>query len=178
MPVVPGQTVVHPHHGPSTVDSVFSRTVKGRKISYARLEVLGQDLTVAVPVDMLDEVGVRDVMDTTRIEAIFDVLVADSLPFEKVWSRRMKSAQDRVASGDLVKVAEVVRDLRRREEESGISFGERTLMRDALVPLVSELAIGLEIEESAADTAVERAILEQVAPDLAADDQKSLAPAS
>ncbi|MGC5617198.1 CarD family transcriptional regulator [Georgenia sp. Z1491] len=178
MPVVPGQTVVHPHHGPSTVDTVFTRTVKGAKVSYARLQVLGQDLTVAVPVDMLDEVGVRDVMDLDRIGTIFEVLVAESLPFEKVWSRRMKSAQDRVATGDLLKVAEVVRDLRRREEEPGISFGERTLMRDALLPLVSELAIGLEIDEEAADQMVDRAILEQVSPDLTPAARATLAPAS
>ncbi|MGO1174245.1 MAG: CarD family transcriptional regulator [Actinomycetaceae bacterium] len=176
MPFVPGQTVVHPHHGPSVLAKVFTRKVKGASVKYARLDVQGQELAVAIPLDRLEEVGVREVMDAEQISKVLGILADESAPFEKVWSRRIKAAQDKVSTGDASQIAAVVRDLYRRETDSGISFGERTLMRDAREPLVAEMAIGLGVDAERAGEIVDHAILEREVPEIGSD--KQLAPAS
>ncbi|GGE84815.1 CarD family transcriptional regulator [Mycetocola zhadangensis] len=153
-----GQTVVYPHHGPATITSIFSRTVKGNEIEYLKLEVHDTKLSVSVPVASADQVGIRAVLGEDEMKALFDVLRAPTVDEEDKWSRRMKDNQEKIKVGDILTIASVVRDLTRRNEEKGLSLAERDLLRHAQGPLVTEIALSLGIEHDEAEAALHNAL--------------------
>src|SRR3954447_17896642 len=110
-----GETVVYPHHGAALIESIETRTIKGEDKLYLVLKVAQGDLTVRVPADNVDLVGVRDVVGAEGLEEAFDVLRAPHAEEPTNWSRRYKANLEKLASGDVIKVAEVVRALWRRE---------------------------------------------------------------
>ena len=125
-----GETVVYPNHGAAVIEALETRTIKGEEKLYLVLRIVGQnDLVVRVPACNLDLVGVRDVVDADGLERVFTVLRAPHAEEPTNWSRRYKANLEKLHSGNVLKVAEVVRDLWRRERERGLSaekFPERT----------------------------------------------------
>ncbi|HEY7859309.1 MAG TPA: CarD family transcriptional regulator [Candidatus Nanopelagicales bacterium] len=152
-----GDTVVYPHHGAAKIEAVEKRTVKGVERDYLVLRVAQGDLTVRVPSDNVDLVGVRDVVDQAGLDRVFDVLRQPYTEEPTNWSRRYKANLEKLASGDVIKVAEVVRDLWRRERERGLSAGEKRMLAKARQILVSELALAEKTNEDKAE-----AILDEV----------------
>lgn len=152
-----GDTVVYPHHGAALIESVETRVIKGEEREYLVLRVAQGDLTVRVPADNVDLVGVRDVVNAEGLDRVFDVLRQPYTEEPTNWSRRYKANLEKLASGDVIKVAEVVRDLWRRERERGLSAGEKRLLANARRILVSELALAENTNEDKAE-----AILDEV----------------
>src|SRR5690625_351976 len=161
-----GQVVVHPHHGPATVKRTFSRSIRGERRKYLRLQVHHDDLLVAVPVETAEEIGVRPTIDLEEVREIFDVLLAESGKQEKVWSRRIKSNTERLRTGDMKTVAALIRDLTRQNDEKRLAFGEMKLLRDATGPFVAELALVLSKDAEEVTEMMNAAILEDVKPEL------------
>lgn len=161
-----GQVVVHPHHGPATVAGTFSRTIKAAQVHYVQLVVERKDLELSVPLEKAKELGIRPLMSAKQVGRLFDRLVAKSGHQESQWSRRIKHNVDRLNSGNALTIAELVRDLVRRETEKGLSLGERDLLRDARRPVVDELAIVLGLSEEETEQALDDAILQGTRPDL------------
>lgn len=108
----------------------------------------------------------RAVLDPTEVRELFKVFVAEGDEEASNWSRRIKANTDRFRSGDINTIAGLVRDLTRRENDKGLSFGERSLLRDALQPLVSEMSIVLSISDDDATALINSAILESRIPEL------------
>jgi len=152
-----GDTVVYPHHGAATIEAIEKRMVKGIERDYLVLRVAQGDLTVRVPADNVDLVGVRDVVNQEGLDRVFDVLRQPYTEEPTNWSRRYKANLEKLASGDVIKVAEVVRDLWRRERERGLSAGEKRMLAKARQILVSELALAENTNEDKAE-----AILDEV----------------
>jgi CarD family transcriptional regulator len=152
-----GDTVVYPHHGAATIEAIEKRTVKGVERDYLVLRVAQGDLTVRVPSENVDLVGVRDVVNQEGLDRVFDVLRQPYTEEPTNWSRRYKANLEKLASGDVIKVAEVVRDLWRRERERGLSAGEKRMLAKARQILVSELALAENTNEDKAE-----AILDEV----------------
>ncbi|CAN5644433.1 CarD family transcriptional regulator [soil metagenome] len=152
-----GETVVYPHHGAAHIDAMETRTIKGEERLYLVLKVAQGDLTVRVPADNVDLVGVRDVVGREGLDRVFAVLRAPHTEEPTNWSRRYKANLEKLASGDVIKVAEVVRDLWRRERERGLSAGEKRMLAKARQILVSELALAEHTNEDKAE-----AILDEV----------------
>jgi len=123
-----GDTVVYPHHGAARIDEIEIRTIKGEDKTYLVLKVDKGDLTVRVPADNAELVGVRDVVGQEGLERVFEVLRAPYTEEPTNWSRRYKANLEKLASGDVNKVAEVVRDLWRRDRERGLSAGEKRML--------------------------------------------------
>lgn len=161
-----GQIVVHPHHGPATVKKISSRTLRGEKKQYLTLLTHQDEMSVAVPVDLAEEMGVRPLMDAAGVKEIFEILTGESSPFDKVWSRRFKDYTERLNSGDVITTAGLVRDITRRNHESRVSYGEMGVLRDATGPLVAELALALDAEKEKVEEVIEQAILEGEMPKL------------
>ena len=147
-----GETVVYPHHGAAKIIEVKKRKLGGEEKLFLKLQVNQGDLTIEVPAENCDLVGVRDVIDQEGLEQVFEVLRAPFTEEPTNWSRRYKANLEKLASGDVIKVSEVVRDLWRRDQEvKSLSAGEKRMLAKARQILVSELALAEKTDEEKAE---------------------------
>ena len=142
-----GETVVYPHHGAALIEEIKTRTIRGEEKLYLVLKVAQGDLTIEVPAENCDLVGVRDVVGQEGLDRVFEVLRAPFTEEPTNWSRRYKANLEKLASGDVIKVSEVVRDLWRRDQDRGLSAGEKRMLAKARQILVSEIALALKADE-------------------------------
>jgi CarD family transcriptional regulator len=146
-----GETLVYPHHGAVTITNIENLTVKGVAREFMTLTVRTSELTIKLPVENIDLVGVRDVIGPDGVAAVFDVLREPFVEEPTNWSRRYKANQEKMASGSVFRVSEVVRDLWRRDQDKGVSAGEKRMLQKAWQVLASELALARqETDEEAA----------------------------
>jgi CarD family transcriptional regulator len=150
-----GDTVVYPHHGAARIEAITTRTIKGEERTYLVLKVDKGDLTVQVPADNAELVGVRDVVGQEGLERVFDVLRMPHTEEPTNWSRRYKANLEKLASGDVNKV---VRDLWRRDKERGLSAGEKRMLAKARQILVSELALAEKTNEDKAEALLDEVL--------------------
>ena len=154
-----GETVVYPNHGPAVIEDIETRTMKGEERLYLVLRIVGEnDLVVRVPANSLDLVGVRDVVDADGLERVFSVLRAPHTEEPTNWSRRYKANLEKLHSGTVMKAAEVVRDLWRRERERGLSAGEKRMLAKARTILVSELALAEKVSDDRAEVMLDEVL--------------------
>ena len=165
-----GQTVVYPHHGAATIEEIATRKIRGEEKTYLTLRVTQGDLKIQVPADNVDLVGVRDVVDEDGLEEVVSVLRAPYVEEPTNWSRRFKANQEKIATGDIVKVSEVVRDLTRRDASKKLSTGEKRMLTKARQILTSELAMARDIDKSAASDRLDSILAESAETDDSADD--------
>ncbi|PPF88546.1 CarD family transcriptional regulator [Subtercola sp. Z020] len=145
-----GETVVYPHHGAATITEVTTRIIKGEERVYLTLQVNQGDLVIKVPAQNVELVGVRDVIGHDGVDRVFEVLRTPFTEEPTNWSRRFKANGEKLASGDVIKVSEVVRDLWRRDQDKGLSAGEKSMLAKARQILVSELALAEKTDEEKA----------------------------
>ena len=142
-----GEVVVYPHHGAARIADIEQREIGGEKLDYLVLQILQSDLEVRVPIKNTELVGVREVVNEEGLQKVFSVLRETDVEEAGNWSRRYKANQERLASGDINKVAEVVRDLWRRDQGKGLSAGEKRMLGKARQILVGELALAEPVDE-------------------------------
>lgn len=153
-----GDTVVYPHHGAALIEAIEIKTIGGREREYLVLKVAQGDLTVKVPAENAEVVGVRDVVGKEGLERVFQVLCAPHTEEPTNWSRRYKANLEKLASGDVNKVAEVVRDLWRREQDRGLSAGEKRMLTKARQILVGELALAESTNDQKAESILDEVL--------------------
>jgi len=158
MKFVVGETVVYPHHGAAKIVEVADKTLRGETKTYLQLKVAQGELTIWVPAENVEMVGVRDVIDKKGVEQVFGVLRAEFIEEPTNWSRRYKANLEKLASGDVVKVLEVVRDLWRRDQDRGLSAGEKRMLVKARQILVSELALAKKTDEEKASALLDEVL--------------------
>ncbi|MBH5302182.1 CarD family transcriptional regulator [Corynebacterium ulcerans] len=146
-----GDTVVYPHHGAAVIEAIEQREMNGETLEFLVLQINQSDLVVRVPSKNAELVGVRDIVDDEGLQKVFGFLREIDVEEAGNWSRRFKANQERLASGDVNKVAEVVRDLWRRDQGRGLSAGEKRMLAKARQILVGELALAENIDEKKAD---------------------------
>jgi CarD family transcriptional regulator len=146
-----GAKVVYPHHGAGTVVKKESREVLGQKREYLTIRILHNDMTVQVPADNAEAVGLRPVIDEKMVEVVVKALKGGGTQMPKNWNRRFKHNRDKMKTGDVLELAEVVRNLSLRDHEKGLSTGEKQMFVKAKKILASELmyAKGMDAEEAA-----------------------------
>ncbi|PSA78459.1 CarD family transcriptional regulator [Corynebacterium diphtheriae] len=142
-----GDTVVYPHHGAAVIEAIEHREMGGETLEYLVLQINQSDLVVRVPSKNAELVGVRDVVDDDGLQKVFGFLRETDVEEAGNWARRFKANQERLASGDVNKVAEVVRDLWRRDQGKGLSAGEKRMLAKARQVLVGELALAENKDE-------------------------------
>lgn len=155
-----GETVVYPHHGAALIEAVETRTIKGVEREYLVLRVEQGDLTVRVPSTNVELVGVREVVGAEGLTEVFDVLRAPHTEEPTNWSRRYKANLEKLASGNPLKVAEVVRDLWRRDRERGLSAGEKRMLTKARDILVGEVALAEASTKDDAEVLLDKVLAE------------------
>ncbi|MDT7509892.1 CarD family transcriptional regulator [Bifidobacterium sp. H1HS16N] len=148
-----GDMVVYPRHGAARVDAITERTVKGVTRKYLQLSVLSSDgLVINVPVENAAKVGVRDIVDAKAVAKVFEILRTPVVEEKEMnWSRRYKLNVEKIATGEVNKIAEVVRDLSQRDvDEHGLSAGEKRMLIKARKILTSEIALSEKLDEDEA----------------------------
>ena len=146
-----GDKVVYPHHGAGTVVKKETRTVLKQQRVYLTIKILHNDMTVNVPAENAERVGLRKVIDEGMVEEVLEVLHGAGTKMPKNWNRRFKYNRDKMKTGDIFELAEVVRNLSLRDQEKGLSTGEKQMFVKAKKILVSELmyAKGMDEEDTA-----------------------------
>ncbi len=152
-----GDKVVYPMHGAGVIEAIEEKEVLGASQRYYIMRLPMGDMRVMIPTHNVEEIGLRRVISETEVEEVFAVLRADRTTMSTNWNRRYRANLEKIKSGDIYEVAEVVRNLVFRDREKGLSTGERKMLDSAKQILVSELVLAKGIDEEDANE-----ILEQV----------------
>ena len=159
-----GDKVVYPHHGAGTVVSKDVRVVLGQEREYLTIRILHNDMTVNVPADNAERVGLRKVIDEEAVKKVVKYLTSGGTEMPKNWNRRFKHNRDKMKTGDIYELAEVVRNLALRDHEKGLSTGEKQMYVKAKKILASELMYAKNLSEEEAHAWLEEVLANPVAP--------------
>ena len=156
-----GDKVVYPHHGAGTVVKKEKREVLGQQREYLTIKILHNDMTVNVPAENAEKVGLCKVIGEDMVKVVVKALTGGGTQMPKNWNRRFKHNRDKMKTGDVLELAEVVRNLALRDHEKGLSTGEKQMFVKAKKILASELMYAKEMDEDEAaewlDGVLERA---------------------
>ena len=150
-----GDTVVHPEHGAAVIEELRDREFLGEKRKYLVLRVAYGDLTLMIPVDSTEEVGLRQVVSKNEVKKVLKVLTEEESSMAANWSRRFKNNMEKLHSGDPYQVAEVLRNLSIRDREKGLSAGEKRMIQKARQILISELSYATGKSEEDAEIMID-----------------------
>ena len=144
-----GDKVLYPMHGAGVIQQVKSCEILGEVKDYYLLHVPCGDMEVMIPVEACDDIGVRPVGTQEEIDEAISVLGRDSTELSGNWSKRYRANTEKLKSGDIIMVAEVVRNLTRHDRVSGLSAGEKKMLSNARKILQSEIMLvtGMDEEE-------------------------------
>jgi CarD family transcriptional regulator len=155
-----GDNVVYPHHGAGKVLKKELRKMFGEEREYLTIKILHNDMTVMVPCENAALAGLRRVIDEETVQKVLAVLQDDVSDMPKNWNRRFKHNRDKIKTGDIYELTEVVRNLAIREYEKGLSTGEKQMFTRAKKILASELMYALEMDEAEAEEHLDNLLAE------------------
>ena len=145
-----GDKVVYPHHGAGTVVKKEVREVLGEKREYMTIQIQHNDMVVNVPTENAERVGLRRVISEDMVIKVVKVLSGSGTQMPKNWNRRFKHNRDKMKTGDIFELAEVVMNLSLRDHEKGLSTGEKQMFVKAKKILASELMYAKQRDEDQA----------------------------
>ena len=157
-----GDTVIYPQHGACLVQGSKKMTVDGQTREYLILKSVIGEMTLSVPVENADVVGVRPPVNADELDDLVSVLSKPDPRVPSNWSRRFKNHQEKLKSGDVYQVAEVVRNLAARNRDAALSAAERTMYERARINLVSEIAPALKVSAEEAEAFLDQALAKGV----------------
>ena len=146
-----GDNVVYPHHGAGVVIKKESRDMMGEAKDYLTIKILHNDMTVMVPCDNAAIAGLRRVINEEQVRRVIDVLTGDVSEMPKNWNRRFKYNREKIKTGDVYELSEVVRNLAIREMQKGLSTGEKQMYTRAKKILASEFMYALDKDADGAE---------------------------
>lgn len=157
-----GATVVYPVHGVAEVVGSETRTVAGKAATYLVLAISGEsrggDLRILVREDQFETIGIRPAMSSDDASQVLDVLAVVDPRLSATWSRRFKSHQEKLKSGDVFDLAEVVRNLALRQQERTLGAADKAMYRRARTSLLAELAVTWGVSTDSAAERVDGAL--------------------
>ncbi len=142
-----GDKVVYPHHGAGTVVKKEVREILGQKREYLTIKIVHSDMVVNVPTENSDRVGLRRVINETQVTEVVKALTGTGTEMPKNWNRRFKHNRDKIKTGNVLELAEVVRNLSLRDHEKGLSTGEKQMFVKTKKILASELMYAKQMDE-------------------------------
>jgi len=135
-----GDNIVYPMHGAGTIESIEEKNILGENQKYYVINMPGE-VKVMVPTLKAEMNGVRNVIDNEEAVKVFKVLEQDISEMSNNWNKRYRDNMEKIKSGDIYEVADVVRNLSFKQKEKGLSTGEKKMLMNAKQILVSELAL-------------------------------------
>jgi len=153
---------VYPRHGVAVVEGVVEIVVLGERKTCLKVRLVHGNLTITVPVDSAEQVGLRGVARKRDAEAVFDVLRLDEGELPPLWNQRYKTNLSKLMTGDIHQGAEVVRDLSLRGRRTSLSSAERDMLFKARQILISELSCSFASTEESAEAMLDGALSESI----------------
>ena len=142
-----GDKVVYPMHGAGIIEGVEEKEILGETRKYYVLRLPLKNMKVLLPVDNIEQLGLRMIITADQVNGVFGVLEEDISAMPQNWNRRYRSNMEKVKSGDIYEVADVVRNLMLMDREKGLSTGERKMLTNSKQILVSELCLAQDSTE-------------------------------
>ncbi len=136
-----GDRVVYPMHGAGVIEAIEEKEILGARKKYYVMKMPLGEMKVLIPTDNITQVGLRGVIEREKVEEVFVVLQGEQPKMSTNWNRRYRNHLEKIKSGDIFEVAEVVRNLMLRDREKGLSTGESKMLDTARQILISELIL-------------------------------------
>ena len=152
-----GDKIVYPMHGAGTIDAIEEKDILGEKQNYYIIKMPGE-VKVMVPISKAGDIGVRSVIDKAEAGKVLEVLEANETEMSNNWNKRYKENMEKMKSGSIYEVADVVRNLSYKQKEKGLSTGEKKMLNNAKKILVSELVLAEHASENEVENLVENKI--------------------
>ncbi|HHX94434.1 MAG TPA: CarD family transcriptional regulator [Clostridia bacterium] len=150
-----GDKVVYPMHGAGIIEAIEEKEVLGKKRQYYIMRMPIGNMKVMVPMDNVQQVGLRRVVGMEDIETVMAILKQEDTDMSSNWNRRYRANMEKIKSGNIFEVAEVVRNLLHRDKAKGLSTGERKMLENARQILVSEMVLAQDKEEDQVESLLE-----------------------
>lgn len=152
-----GDKIVYPMHGAGTIDAIEQKDILGEKQDYYIIKMPGE-VKVMVPIVKAEEVGVRNVINKAEAGKVLEVLEANETEMSNNWNKRYKENMEKMKSGNVYEIADVVRNLSYKQKEKGLSTGEKKMLINAKQILVSELVLAEHASENEVEDLIENKI--------------------
>ncbi len=153
-----GDKIVYPMHGAGIIEEIEEKQILGQTREYYILKVPCGDMKIMIPIDGSDNIGVRPIIPKDRLREVYALLSADSTEMSSNWNRRYRENMELLRTGDICKVAEVVRNLMRTDRTKKLSTGEKKMLANAKQILISELILVTKMSYEEADRVIETAV--------------------
>ena len=154
-----GDKIVHPMHGAGVIESIVEEKLSGTLIPFYVFKMPISGLTLKIPTANSEMIGIRSVSTADAIEAVIDKIPSLSIDMTANWNHRYRENMERIKSGDLLEVAGVIKALMHRDNERGLSNGERKMLHSAKQILISEIVLAESVEYPAAEARVNAVML-------------------
>jgi CarD family transcriptional regulator len=143
-----GDLAVYPAHGVGRIESIETREISGEKQDFYIMKILDNNMIIMIPVDNVESVGLRDIIDEQEVSKVYEIMKKRDIPADnQTWNRRYREYMEKIKTGSVFEVAEVLRDLYLLKVEKDLSFGERKMLDTAQSLLLKELSIAKETDE-------------------------------
>lgn len=157
MPFEIGEKAVYPAHGVGVIKDLQSDTFDDVEYEFYVLKILENGMTIRVPTNNADAIGMREIIPREAVERVYEVLRDRKKPADKqTWNRRYREYMNKIKTGDPLEVAAVLRDLALLKKEKTLSFGERKMYDQAHSLIVQEVAVAKDVDESKIKKEIEK----------------------
>ena len=151
-----GDLAVYPAHGVGVIESIESKSISGNKQDFYIMRILDNRMIIMIPLNNVNSVGLRQVIDADQVPKIFQILKKrEIVPDNQTWNRRYREYMEKIKTGSVYELAEVLRDLFILREDKELSFGERKMLDTARSLLVKEISIAEDLDESQVERTIQ-----------------------
>jgi len=152
-----GDKIVYPMHGAGTIDAIEEKDILGEKQAYYIIKMPGE-VKVMVPTTKAEEIGVRNIISKENAGKVFQILEENETEMSNNWNKRYRDNMEKMKSGDIYEVADVVRNLSFKQKEKGLSTGEKKMLNNAKQILVSELVLAEHASQEEVENLIDNKI--------------------
>lgn len=150
-----GDMAVYPAHGVGKIDSIETREISGNEHRFYILRIMDNGMTIMVPTGNVRNVGLREVIGASEVDIVYDILKERDIAIDnQTWNRRYREYMDKIKTGSIYEVAEVLRDLSILRYQKELSFGERKMLDMARCLIVKELSVAQDMEEDEVEESI------------------------
>jgi CarD family transcriptional regulator len=153
-----GDKIVYPMHGAGIIIAIEEKEILGEKRKYYIMKMPIGDMRVMIPVDNIEEIGIREIISDKEIKEVFNVLKGNITKMPQNWNRRYRLNMNKIKSGNVFEIASVVRNLMIRDKQKGLSTGERKMLNSAKQMLISEIVLVVGRNPEEAEELIEEAV--------------------